>query len=194
MRAFEFEPVFNKTVLDNGVRVITEHHPSSRLVCAGVFVDLGTRDEPDDMVGAAHFVEHMVFKGTETRDAYEISKSLEAVGGDLNAYTSREQTCFHATALKEHLPLCLDVLTDLMCNAQFDQQDFRKEREVILQEINMSNEQAEDAIFDMSFELSFKGHELGRAILGSEKTLQSITRKKLFDFLVKKFKIFDLLF
>jgi len=107
LRAFEYEPLFNKTVLENGVRVITEHHPSSRAVAAGIVIDQGTRDEPEDIIGAAHFVEHMVFKGTETRDAYEIARSLEAVGGEINAYTTREQTCFHATSLKEHLELSL---------------------------------------------------------------------------------------
>ncbi len=188
MKAFEYEPVYKKTVLDNGVRVLTEHHPLSRAVCAGIFVDLGTRDEPDDMIGAAHFIEHMVFKGTETRDAYEIAKSLEAVGGDLNAYTTREQTCFHATSLKEHLSLSLDVLSDLMSNAQFDVNDFKKEREVIIQEINMSADDLDDYIFDIAFEASFRGHELGRSILGTLKTLSGTTRKKLMDFYNRRYQ------
>ncbi len=187
MKAFEYEPIFKKTTLSNGVRVLTEHHPSSRAVSVGVFVDLGTRDEPADMVGAAHFVEHMVFKGTETRDSYEIAKSLEAVGGDLNAYTTREQTCFHGTCLKEHLGLALDVLSDLMCNAQFDSNDFKKERDVIMQEINMAADENDDYIFDIAFEMAFKGHELGRSILGTPKTLQHITRKKLFDFYNRRY-------
>ena len=187
MKAFEYEPIYKKTTLSNGVRILTEHHPSSRAVCAGIFVDLGTRDEPADMVGAAHFIEHMVFKGTETRDAYEIAKSLEAVGGDLNAYTTREQTCFHATSLKENLALSLDVLCDLVCNAEFDLNDLKKERDVILQEINMSTDDNDDYIFDLAFELAFKGHELSRSILGTPKTLQSITRKKLFDFYNRRY-------
>ncbi|OFZ12798.1 MAG: hypothetical protein A2Z20_06970 [Bdellovibrionales bacterium RBG_16_40_8] len=180
--------MYKKTVLNNGVRVLTEHHPLSRSVCAGIFVDLGTRDEPEDMVGAAHFIEHMVFKGTETRDAYEIAKSLEAVGGELNAYTTREQTCFHATSLKEHLFLSLDVLSDLMSNAQFDANDYKKEREVIIQEINMSADQHDDYIFDLAFEYSFKGNELGRSILGTQKTLNQITRKKLLDFYNRRYQ------
>lgn len=188
MKAFEYEPLYKKTVLENGVRVLTEHHPLSRAVCAGIFITLGTRDEPEDMVGAAHCIEHMVFKGTETRDAYEIAKSLEAVGGDLNAYTTREQTCFHATSLKEHLSLSLDVLSDLMSNAQFGANDFKKEREVIVQEINMSADQHDDYIFDLAFENSFKGHELGRSILGTSKTLNQITRKKLVDFYNRRYQ------
>jgi predicted Zn-dependent peptidase len=187
LKAFEYEPIFKKSVLSNGVRILTEHHPSSRAVCAGVFVDLGTRDEPDDMIGAAHFIEHMVFKGTETRDAYEISKSLEAVGGDLNAYTTREQTCFHATSLKEDLNLSLDLLSDLMSNALFEVNDFKKERDVILQEISMASDEHDDYIFDLAFESAFKGHELGRSILGTPKTLNLITRKKLFDFYNRRY-------
>lgn len=187
MKAFEFEPHFHRTTLENGVRVLTEHHPSSRSVCAGIFVDMGTRDEPENMVGAAHFVEHMVFKGTETRDAYEIARSLEAVGGDLNAYTSREQTCFHATSLKEHLPLSLDVLSDLMSNAQFENNDFKKEREVIIQEINMSMDQHDDYIYDVAFSLAYRGHELSRSILGTAKTLQGITKAKLMDFYHRRY-------
>jgi predicted Zn-dependent peptidase len=188
LKAFEYEPTYKKSVLDNGVRVLTEHHPFSRSVSAGIFVDLGTRDEPDDMIGAAHFIEHMVFKGTETRDAYEISRTLEAVGGELNAYTSREQTCFHASGLREHLPLSLDVLSDLMSNAQFEVNDFKKEREVIIQELNMSADQHDDYIFDLAFEYSFKGHELGRSILGTAKTLEHITRKKLLDFYNRRYQ------
>ncbi len=166
---------------------MTEHHPASRSVCAGITVNLGTRDEPDNMVGAAHFVEHMVFKGTQTRDAYEIARSLEAVGGELNAYTTREETCFYASCLKEHLPLALDVLSDLMSNAEFEPQELKKEREVIIQELNMSADQLDDNIFDIAFEKSFQGHELGRSILGTVKTLQGITRKNLYDFYTKRY-------
>ena len=97
MKAFEYQPEYQRTVLDNGLRVVTEHHPYSRAVSVGITVDLGSRDEPSNIYGGAHFVEHMVFKGTKTRSAFEISKSMEAVGGELNAYTTKEQTCFHAT-------------------------------------------------------------------------------------------------
>lgn len=187
MKSFDYEPVFNKTVLENGVRVITESHPFCRGVCAGITLDLGTRDEPDDMSGAAHFVEHMVFKGTETRDAYQISRSLEAVGGELNAYTSREQTCFHSISLKEHLPLALDVLTDLMSNATFDVGDVKKERDVITQEIRMSSDQTDDYIYDVFFENVYKGHPLSRSILGTPKTLGAMSRGKIFDFYNRRY-------
>ena len=187
MKSFEYEPVFKKTILDNGVRVVTEHHPYCRGVSAGITLDLGTRDEPAEMSGAAHFVEHLVFKGTETRDAYEIVKSLEAVGGELNAYTTREQTCFHSTSLKEHLPLALDVLTDLMSNATFDVGDVKKEREVIIQEIKMSSDQTDDYIYDVFFANVYKNNDLSRSILGTPKTLNSMSRSKIFDFYNRRY-------
>ncbi len=187
MKTFEYEPIFNKTVLDNGVRIVTEHHPYCRGVTSGIMLDLGTRDEPEDISGAAHFVEHMVFKGTETRDAYEIVKSLEAVGGDLNAYTTREQTCFHSTTLKEHLPLALDVLTDLMSNATFDLNDLKKEREVIIQEIKMAGDQVDEHIYDVFFENVYKGSDIARSILGTQKTLSQITRGKIYDFYSRRY-------
>jgi len=180
--AFVFQPEFRKTVLPNGVRVVTEHHPFSRATSAAVYVDLGTRDEPQGLNGAAHFVEHLVFKGTKKRSAFEIAKSLEAVGGELNAYTSRENTCFHAVSLREHLPLSLEVLVDLATQATFAPSEFTKEREVIEQEIDMSADLLEEYIFDLYFEKAYAGHSLGLPILGTSQTLKGITRDKLFDF------------
>src|SRR5579863_4671578 len=104
--------MFKKTVLDSGISVVTEAHRHQRSVCVGAFVGVGTRDEPLKSVGVSHFVEHMVFKGTKRRSASEIARSIEAVGGDLNAFTTREYTCFHATSLKEDLGLDIDVLGD----------------------------------------------------------------------------------
>lgn len=182
MTAFDFQPEFRKTVLPNGVRVVTEHHPFSRATSAAVYVDLGTRDEPKDLNGAAHFVEHLVFKGTKERSAFEIAKSLEAVGGELNAYTSREYTCFHATSLREHMSLSLDVLVDLATQAVFDPVEFEKEREVIEQEIDMSADLLEEYIFDLYFEKAYSGHSLGLPILGTPKSLHGITRDSLYDF------------
>lgn len=187
MKAFEYNPVFKKTVLDNGVRVVTEHHPYTRSVSTGLFVSQGARDEPIGQAGIAHFIEHMVFKGTETRDAYEIVRSIEAVGGELNAYTTQEYTCFHTTTLKEHLALSLDVLNDLITSAQFEPSDMKKEREVILQEIRMSSEELDESTYDLFFELAFKDHELGYPILGTPKSLQGLTRKKLLDFYNRRY-------
>lgn len=182
MKAFDYHPVFQKTTLRNGVRVVTEHHPFTRSVSAGIFVDLGTRDEPKELGGAAHFIEHLVFKGTRRRTAFEIAKSLEEVGGELNAYTSREYTCFHAGCLREHLPLALDVLVDLISRAQFSNEDFLNEREVVMHEIDMSMDDFEEYIFDLYFESAFEGHNLGRPILGTVESLKSMTRKKIMKY------------
>ena len=179
MKAFDYQPEYKKTVLSNGVRVITEHHPHSRAVSAGIYVDLGTRDEPEHLGGAAHFVEHMVFKGTKTRTAYDIASTLEAVGGEINAATGRESTSFTAAALREDTELCLDVLSDLVSKAQFLQKDFEKEREVILQEIDMSADQLEEYIFDLYFEEAYRGHKLAKPILGTPESLNSIDREEL---------------
>lgn len=179
MKAYSYKPIYQKTVLDNGVRVVTESHPFMRAVCVGFFVEIGTRDEPERKAGLTHFLEHMVFKGTRKRSAFELAKALDAVGGDLNAYTSREYTCFHATSLKEHLPLSLDVLTDLVTAASLTREDFVKEREVIVQEIQMSKDNLEEYILDLYLEKAFEGHSLGIPILGTEETLANTTRRDL---------------
>lgn len=180
--AKELQPVFKKTTLDNGVRVVTEHHPMTRASAVAFFVSKGSRDEPHGFSGAAHFVEHMVFKGTKSRSAFDIAKSLEAVGGELNAYTTKEYTCFHAVTLREHLPLALDVLTDLLQTARFSQPDFILEREVIRQEMDLSTDSFEEHIFDLYFERAFQGHSLGRPILGTKESLSEMTLKDLTHF------------
>jgi predicted Zn-dependent peptidase len=188
VKAFDYHPVFNRTTLTNGVRVVTEHHPFTRSVAAGIYVNLGTRDEPDILNGAAHFIEHLVFKGTRKRSAFEIAKSLEEVGGDLNAYTSREYTCFHATSLREHLPLAMDVLVDLISRAQFSVSDFDTERDVVQHEIDMSADDLEEYIFDLYFENAYEGHQLGRPILGTPASLRSMDRRQVHDYYRSRYR------
>lgn len=182
MKAYSYKPIFQKTVLDNGVRVVTENHPFTRAVSVGVFVERGTRHENPRKAGLTHFIEHLVFKGTRKRNAYELAAVLEAVGGDLNAYTTREYTCFHATSLKEHLNLSLDVLSDLVTNATLTTEDFKKEREVIIQEIQMSKDQLDEYILDVFLEKVFAGQELATPILGTEETLNALRRKDIVEF------------
>jgi len=186
-RAFDYQPIYKKTTLSNGVRVVTEHHPFLRSVCAGIYVDLGTRDEPLGLGGAAHFIEHMVFKGTRKRSGFEVAKSLEEVGGELNAYTSREYTCFHATCLREHLDLAVDVLADIVTRATFKLEDFKTERQVILHEIDMSVDDHEEYIFDAYFERVYGGHPLGRPILGTSSTLGGMTRPELENYYLRHY-------
>lgn len=177
---------FKKTVLPNGVRVVSEQHDSSKSVSLGLWVLTGTRDENSDEVGLSHFVEHLVFKGTKKRNAYQIAKSLESLGGDLNAYTTREYTNYHCLVLKEDWKIGLEVLSDLVCNMQVSRKDFELEKKVILQEIAMSDDTPEDIIYDYLYEESYKNHPLGRQILGLSETIQKMTQKKVSDF-YKKF-------
>lgn len=181
MKVYSYKPIFQKTVLDNGVRVVTESHPFTRAVSVGFFVDVGTRHENPRKAGVTHFLEHLVFKGTRKRSSYELSKALDAVGGDLNAYTSREYTCFHATSLKEHLHLSLEVLSDLVTGAVLGSEDFKKERDVIIQEIQMSKDTLEEYILDVYLEKAYEGQDLAIPILGTEETLATLKRKDIVD-------------
>lgn len=181
MKAYTYKPIYQKTELPNGVRVVTESHPFVRAACVGIFVEIGTRDEPIKKAGLTHFLEHLVFKGTRKRSSLDIAKALDAVGGDLNAYTTREYTCFHATSLKEHLSLGLDVVADLVTSASLAREDFAKERDVILQEIQMSKDTLEEYILDFYLEQVFYGHALGTPILGTEDTLERMNRADVVD-------------
>lgn len=173
---------FKKTVLSNGVRIVTEQHSHSKSVSIGVWVLTGTRDEKESEVGLSHFVEHLVFKGTKTRTAYQIANSLESLGGDLNAYTTREYTNYHCLVLKEDWKIGLEVLADLVCNMKISKKDFELEKKVILQEIAMSDDTPEDIIYDYFFEGVYKNHPLGRQILGKSFTIEKMTQKKVFEF------------
>lgn len=173
---------FKKSVLSNGVRIVTEQHPYSKSVSLGVWVLTGTRDEAPDEVGISHFLEHLVFKGTKTRNAYQIAKSLESLGGDLNAYTTREYTNYHCLVLKEDWKIGLEILSDLVCNMKISNKDFELEKKVILQEIAMGDDSPEDLIYDYFFEGVYKNHPLGRQILGSSETVEKMTQKKISEF------------
>lgn len=171
--------MYNKTVLDSGITVVTEAHRYQRSVAVGAFILTGTRDEMASQMGISHFIEHLVFKGTKRRSAYEIARSIEAVGGDLNAFTTREYICFHALSLMEDLKLSIDVLGDLVTQADFSQRDFDREKNVILQEISMTEDTPEEYIYDLFFEKVYHGSPLGWPILGVEKTLSKMSRMDL---------------
>ncbi|MEA3296580.1 MAG: insulinase family protein, partial [candidate division Zixibacteria bacterium] len=134
-RSFSDNCIYQKTTLRNGMRVLTEKIPSVRSVSLGVWVDVGSRNEPTQRNGISHLIEHMVFKGTKKRSAKQIASSLESLGGGLNAFTSREHTCFTARFLDEHLDSAVDVLADLTCNAKLTPTNFKREKLVICEEI-----------------------------------------------------------
>ena len=184
---------FRKTTLSNGISVLTENHHLSRAVSCGIWVKKGTRDEGAAEAGLAHFIEHMVFKRTAKRNAYEISRDMEAVGGELNAFTSREYTCFVTHSLKEHVGLSLDVLSDLVCRPKFDLNDIKKEKQVVIQEIHMADDQLEDCIFDRYLALAYPSSTVGKPILGTVKSISGMAREKIIDFHARQYTDANLL-
>src|SRR5574341_1200917 len=128
---------YNRQVLPNGMVVLTERMPAVKSAAIGVWVRVGSRDEAGEVAGISHFIEHMLFKGTQRRSAQDIAKAIDAVGGTLDAFTSRESTCFYAKVLGEHLPLAVDLIADLVLHARLDPEDLERERQVVLQEIKM---------------------------------------------------------
>jgi predicted Zn-dependent peptidase len=164
------------TVLKNGMRVLTDAMDSVETVSLGVWVDVGTRHEPAEINGVAHLLEHMAFKGTERRSALDIAAEIEAVGGHLNAYTSREHTAYYAKVLKEHTPLAVDILADILQHSVFDAKELERERAVILQEIGQALDTPDDIIFDLLQERAFPDQAMGRPVLGRADIVRSIDR------------------
>nr|BFD59249.1 pitrilysin family protein [Bdellovibrio sp. CKG001]BFD62626.1 pitrilysin family protein [Bdellovibrio sp. HM001] len=173
---------FKKSELSNGIRVVSELHPGSRAVSMGIWVLTGTRDETPEVAGISHLLEHLVFKGTKNRSAYQIAKSLEALGGELNAYTTREYTCYHALVLKDHWEKALDVLADLVSNMKLVQKEFDLEKGVILQEIAMSEDSHEDMVYDVFYEQVYGKHPLGRPILGTPVSVARMKQTQVMDY------------
>ena len=154
------------TRLANGMRVLTDRMSSVETVSIGVWVDVGTRHEPAQINGVAHMLEHMAFKGTARRSALEIAAEIEAVGGHVNAYTSREHTAYYAKVLKEDVPLAIDILADILQHSTFDARELERERAVVLQEIGQANDTPDDIIFDLFQERAFPDQPMGRPVLG----------------------------
>ena len=163
----------DKTVLKNGVRVLTKKMPHTRSVSMGVWVDVGARDETETESGLAHFIEHMVFKGTRKRSAYQIAKEFDSIGGHTNAFTTMENTCYHARVMDTHTETMVDILSDIFTNSVFDPEEFNKERPVILQEIGMVVDSPDEYVHVLSGHNFWGEHPLGRSILG---TPENITR------------------
>lgn len=179
---------YRKTRLRNGLRVVTEHLPSVRSISIGVWIDVGSRYETDIEAGLSHLVEHLVFKGTRTRNAAQIASALESVGGSLNAFTTREQTCFTARVLDEFLPQAVDVLADLTCRATFTQTNMNREKLVICEEIKESLDNPTDRIHDLFAEAYWGGHPLGQPIMGSLDSITGMTRRRLTKFVERNYR------
>ncbi len=162
--------------LANGLRIATDRIDSVDTVSVGLWVEVGTRHEAPEVNGVAHFLEHMAFKGTERRSARAIAEEIEAVGGHLNAYTSRESTAYYAKVLKDDLPLALDILSDILLHSSFDPVELERERTVILQEIGQANDTPDDIIFDHFQEGAYPAQAMGRPVLGSPDIVRAIGR------------------
>ena len=164
------------TTLDSGLRIITESMPDVRSVAVGFWIGVGSRDERDPVAGASHFLEHLLFKGTRRRNAQEIAAVIDAVGGDMNAFTSKEYTCFYVRCLDRDMPLAVDVLGDMMTNSLVRGSDVDAERDVVLEEIHMHVDTPDDLVHSVFADAFYRGHPLGREVLGDEGTITAMTR------------------
>mgnify|MGYP003682195997 CR=1 FL=1 len=173
---------FNLLHLDNGITVIHKQITNSQIAHCGFALNVGTRDETEDEAGIAHFWEHMAFKGTSKRKAFHIINRLEIVGGELNAYTTKEKIYFYSSVLKKHYERSLELLTDITFNSVFPEKEMEKEKGVILEEMAMYKDTPDDLIFDQYDELIFKGHPLEKNILGTEESVKRFKQKDFIEF------------
>jgi predicted Zn-dependent peptidase len=171
------------TTLDNGLRVATESMPGLQTASVGMWVDVGARYEAPEANGVAHMLEHMAFKGTVRRNAKEIAEAIENVGGQLNAYTSREHTAYYARILAGDLELAVDLLADILQHSTFDEEELARERGVVLQEIGQVQDTPDDLVFDLFQETAFPGQALGRSILGPAEIVSTMSRTSLIDYM-----------
>ncbi|ABO50466.1 peptidase M16 domain protein [Desulforamulus reducens MI-1] len=170
---------YQKEVLPNGVRILTQQVSHVRSVAMGIWVDVGSRDESDETAGISHYIEHMMFKGTKHRTPKQIAEELDAVGGQLNAFTTKEYTCYYAKVLDEHFNLAVDVLTDMLFHSNISELDVEREKNVILEEIKMYEDAPDELVHDMFAKTIWAGHPLGRPIIGTTETVSSFSYQDL---------------
>lgn len=176
-----------KTVHPSGLRIVTEEIPNVRSAAFGIWVNVGSRDESPKVAGASHFLEHLLFKGTKTRTALEISAAIEAVGGEMNAFTSKEYTCFYARVIDTDLPLAIDVISDLITSSIGRPEDVESERKVVLEEISMRDDDPSDLVHDLFSETFFGDTPIGRPILGTVQSINDMSRNAVFNYYKKKY-------
>ena len=176
--------MYQKSLLDNGLRIVTSTMPHTRSVCLGIFVGTGSRYEKDKEAGISHFIEHLCFKGTQKRaTAKELAEAIEGVGGVLNAGTDKELTIYWCKVARPHFSLAIDVLADMLFNSRFDPPDIEKERQVIIEEINMSLDSPQQRVDALIEELTWPGHPLGRDVAGTKATVANIARQDILRYL-----------
>jgi predicted Zn-dependent peptidase len=176
----------------SGLRIVTEEVPSVRSAAVGIWVNVGSRDETPAVAGASHFLEHLLFKGTTRRSALEIASSIEAVGGEMNAFTSKEYTCFYARVIDTDLPMAIDVVSDLITSSIVSALDVDAERKVVLEEIAMRDDDPSDLVHDLYAETYYGDTQLGRPILGTVESIKSMSRNAVFNYYKKRYLPQDL--
>jgi predicted Zn-dependent peptidase len=193
MQSTESITQVQKTTLPNGLKIVTERIESVKSISAGIWVKTGSRNESNDLAGITHFLEHMLFKGTRNRTAYDIAQSMESVGGYLNAFTSTEYTCYFARCLDTKLDKAMDVLSDMVRNSQFPEEELEKEKKVVLEEMKMYKDSPDDYVFELFSSQVFNDHPIGRPIIGYENTVSAYTRQNLFDYMAERYRPDNLL-
>lgn len=173
----------NMNQLSNGITVITEVLPYLRSSSLGIWVRVGSANEDDSNNGIAHIIEHMLFKGTQSRNAKQIADEMAKIGGNVNAFTSKECTSYYATTLSEHLPIAIDIISDMLINSQIDEKALKKEKGVIIEEIDMYDDSPEDLVHEMLQQRVWKDHPLGYMISGTKKVVRKVTREQILDFM-----------
>lgn len=182
-----------KERLPNGITVLTERLPHVRSVSLGVWLRRGSRHEPVDLNGVTHFIEHLVFKGTTTRTAREIALAVDSIGGQIDAFTSKEYTCFYAKVLDTHLADAVELLGDIVRSPRFDPEEMERERQVIVEEIRMVEDAPEDLVYDLFASRVYPGHPLGRPIQGTERTISGMSRRRVLGYFRQAYRPSNLL-
>ncbi len=177
-----------RTTLAGGLRIVTEHMPGVRSAAVGVFVQVGSRDEAAQLNGASHFLEHLLFKGTPTRSAMDISAAFDEVGGEFNAYTAREYTCYHARVLDEDLPMAVEVLGDMVTSSLITAEDVEAERDVILDEIAMHDDDPDDVVHNLFAATAWAGTPLARPIAGTAESIKALTRRQVQGYYQRRYR------
>jgi predicted Zn-dependent peptidase len=177
--------MYRKDTLTNGIRVVSETLPKSRSISIGVWVKVGSRHEPEEIGGVSHFIEHLFFKGTKTRTAKDIAIEMDSIGGEMNAFTSQETTTYYAKVVDEHLPVAIDILSDILLHSKFDPLEMEKERKVILEEIKGVEDTPDDYIHELFNNTVWAGNSLGRPILGTRDTIKALKHKDIVSYIDK---------
>jgi len=193
LTTIETDKDVKKTELPSGLKVATEKIDSVKSVSVGIWVKTGSRNETDEQAGITHFLEHMLFKGTEKRTSYDIAQSMESVGGYLNAFTSTEYTCYYSRCLDTKLEKALDVLSDMVRHSQFPEEELEKEKKVVLEEMKMYRDSPDDVIFEEFSGQVFQNHPIGRPVIGHEETVSAFKRQQLFDYMADRYQPDNLL-